>query len=90
MFIKGTETCVNLCRDVLLLEHLPTIKKSNVCGEMFIVVWHQHFIYHLEEFCNLDPLSETDLIVLHYVRINQCLDEFLESWNRHPLRTKRS
>ena len=49
--------------------------------------------YHLEEFCNLDPLSETDLFVLHYVflpRINQCLDEFLESWNRHPLRTERS
>ena len=23
--------------------------------------------YHLEEFCNLDPLSEADLFVLHYV-----------------------
>ena len=23
--------------------------------------------YHLEEFYNLDPLSETDLFVLHYV-----------------------
>ena len=28
---------------VLLLAHLPSVNKLNVCGEVFIV-WHQHFI----------------------------------------------
>lgn len=47
--------------------------------------------YYMEELGDLDPLSDTDLFVLHLVfmpRINQCLTEFKDSWNIHPLRTE--
>ena len=39
--IMRTQTC-SWYRGYLV--DLPTIIESNVCGEMFIVVWHQHFI----------------------------------------------
>ena len=45
----------------------------------------------MEEVGDLDPLSDTDLFVLHMVfmpRINLCLMEFRASWNIHPLRTE--
>ena len=36
----------------------------------------------------LDPLNDVDIFRLHYVylpRINRCLQEFQESWNRHSI-----
>ena len=36
----------------------------------------------------LDPLNDTDIFCLHYVyipRINRCLQEFHNSWNRHSM-----
>lgn len=47
--------------------------------------------YYMEEVGDLDPLSDTDLFVLHMVflpRINRCLQEFRASWNIHPMRTE--
>ena len=41
----------------------------------------------------LDPLSEIHLFVLHYVycpRINRSLEELINGWNNHPLRTMRN
>eukprot|EP00112_Aurelia_sp_Birch-Aquarium-sp1_P023908 Seg732.10 transcript_id=Seg732.10/GoldUCD/mRNA.D3Y31 product="52 kDa repressor of the inhibitor of the protein kinase" protein_id=Seg732.10/GoldUCD/D3Y31 len=38
----------------------------------------------------LDPLNDINLYVLHYVflpRINRSLDQFVEGWNHHPMRT---
>ena len=64
---------------VLLLAHLPSVNKLNVCGEVFIM-WHQHFILCftiLKSFIIL-TLYPKDLFVLHYVflpQINQCLDD---------------
>lgn len=39
----------------------------------------------------LDPLNEVDMFCLHFIflpRINQCLQEFQESWNHHSLSTE--
>jgi hypothetical protein len=47
--------------------------------------------FYMEGVGDLDPLSDTDLFVLHMVfvpRINQCWMEFRASWNIHPLRTE--
>ena len=41
----------------------------------------------------LDPLNDVGIFCLHYVylpRINRCLQEFQESWNRHSMSTKGS
>lgn len=41
----------------------------------------------------LDPVSDTDLFVLHCVylpRINRSLGEFARAWNFHPIRTERN
>ena len=41
----------------------------------------------------LDPLNDVDVFCLHYVylpRINYSLQEFQESWNRHPMSTEGS
>jgi hypothetical protein len=46
--------------------------------------------YKLEELGLLDPLDDTNLYALHFMylpRINQCLFDFTNSWNNHPLRT---
>ena len=39
----------------------------------------------------LDPLNEADMFCLHFIflpRISKSLNEFLESWNNHPLSTE--
>ena len=73
---------------------LPTIIESNVCGEMFIVVWHQHFIccfIILKSFVILTLYpKQTCLYYIMSFSHESTNDEFLESWNRHPLRTERS
>ena len=36
----------------------------------------------------LDPLNEVDMFCLHFIylpRINKAIDEFVQSWNHHPL-----
>ena len=41
----------------------------------------------------LDPLNEIDMFCLHFVfvpRINKNINEFVQSWNNHPLSTKRN
>lgn len=46
--------------------------------------------YYLEHHSLLDPLNEHHLWALHYIfipRINRSLQEFVNSWNNHPLRT---
>ena len=48
-------------------------------------------LYALEENALLDPLNEVDLFCVHYVFIplmNNCLKQFVESWNFHPLSTE--
>ena len=47
--------------------------------------------FELEEHGLLDPLNEIDLFCVHYVflpMLNQCLQQFAESWNFHPLSTE--
>ena len=49
--------------------------------------------YYMEEVGYLDPVSDFDLFILHTVylgKINQCLHEFTQSWNLHPLRTEKN
>jgi len=60
---------------------------SDVLYPLFI---HYFIIWETEM---LDPLSDTDLFVLHTVflpRINHCLKEITESWNNHPMRNEKN
>ena len=44
--------------------------------------------YHIENCGVLDPDNNVHIFVLHYVfipRINQCLNQFVQSWNAHVL-----
>jgi len=52
--------------------------------------YHELF-YAMEAMGVLDPVSDTDLFVLHCVylpRINNSLDEFARAWDLHPIRTE--
>ena len=54
--------------------------------------YHELF-YSMEAMGVLDPVSDTDLFVLHCVylpRINRSFDEFARAWNFHPIRTERN
>ena len=47
----------------------------------------------MEESGLLDVTNPLHLFVLHYVylpRINAAIDSFVESWNKHPIRTERN
>ena len=47
----------------------------------------------MEDIGILDPTSDEDIYVLHYVflsRINKQLEEFTRAWNLHPVRTERN
>ena len=55
-------------------------------SSVFIEAFH-----HLEGQGKLDPLNRVDVFCLHYVYlplINKTLEEFMESWNNHPLSTE--
>ena len=79
---------------VSLREALCTMKELNDCGEMSIDALFQCFhpiFCSLENEGLLDPLNEADLYCLHFIflpRINQCIRDFTESWNHHPLSTE--
>ena len=50
----------------------------------------RNIFHHLEEEFLFDPLNELHLFALHYIflpRINRMLDNFVSSWNNHPIRT---
>ena len=70
----------------------------NVCIER---LWYDVFrcvgqifyslLYTLEEEGLLDPMNDIDLFCVHFAilpKINQCLREFIESWNHHSLSTE--
>lgn len=45
-------------------------------------------LYSLEEEAVLDPLNDIDLFCVHFAvlpKLNQCLSEFVDSWNHHSL-----
>ena len=53
-----------------------------------VVCLFYHLFYHLESCGVLDPDNNIHIFALHYVfipRINQCLNQFVESWNAHVL-----
>ena len=55
-----------------------------------VTVLFYKLFYYLEHHGLLDPINELHLWALHYVfipRINRSLQEFLNGWNHHPLRT---
>ena len=55
-------------------------------------LYYQLF-YHLEDSGVLDNENDVHLFCLHYVflpRINHSLQQFLETWNHHPLGTQRN
>lgn len=61
--------------------------------EIYVHVLQLYYsiFYFLEDNCDLDCLSNVDLFSLHYVFvpiINRALDEFVEAYNNHSLRTE--
>lgn len=53
-----------------------------------VVCLFYHLFYHLENCGVLDPDNNVHIFALHYVfipRINQCLSQFVQSWNAHVL-----
>ena len=56
-----------------------------------LVVFYQDLFYGLEDLGYLDPCNEDHLKALHYVymkRINRSVEEFVQVYNNHPLRTE--
>ena len=51
---------------------------------------YYRLFYYMEEHHLLDPSNELHLYALHYIflpRINRSLEQFVEGWNHHPIRT---
>ena len=56
----------------------------------FVVVEVKDIFHQLEDSCLLDSNSEFNLFALHYIclpRINPSLEQFVEKWNFHGIRT---
>lgn len=52
---------------------------------------YYRLFYYLEYHNLLDPINTTHLFALHYVyipRINQALEQFIDAWNNHGIRTE--
>ena len=63
--------------------------------DTFNSVAHLYYsmFYDMEDTGCLDPFDDRDLFCLHYIflpRIQCQLQQFVHSWNRHPLRTERN
>lgn len=55
-----------------------------------VIAFYKDVFYLLENTSLLDAHSEVDLFVLHYIylpRINVALEQFVEDWNYHDIRT---
>ena len=55
-----------------------------------VIAFYKDIFHFLEDSCLLDSNSELDLFALHYIyqpRINASLDQFVEQWNFHGIRT---
>lgn len=55
-----------------------------------VTILFYKLFYFLEHYCLLDHLNERHLWALQYVfvpRINRSLQQFVNSWNNHPIRT---
>lgn len=53
-----------------------------------VVCLFYHLFYHFESCGILDPENNVHLFALHYIfipRVNQCLRQFIQSWNAHVL-----
>ena len=55
-----------------------------------VTLMYYRLFYFMEHHGLLDPLNEQHMWVLHYVylpRISRALEQFVSSWNNHPIRT---
>ncbi len=55
-----------------------------------VTLMYYKLFYFMEHHGLLDPLNEQHMFSLHYVyipRISRALNEFITSWNNHPIRT---
>ena len=55
-----------------------------------VTAFYKDIFHFLEDSCLLDSNSELDLFALHYIylpRINASLEQFVEQWNFHGIRT---
>lgn len=81
----------------------PIITGKSVHNQRIERLWVDVFIYvtqqfynifmHLEEEYDINPDNDLHLFALHAVflpRINIMLNQFIETWNNHPLRTERN
>lgn len=55
-----------------------------------VTVMYYKLFYFMEHHSLLDPLNEQHMFSLHYIylpRIRKALNQFISSWNNHPIRT---
>ena len=55
-----------------------------------VIAFYKDIFHYLEDSCLLDSNSECNLFALHYIylpRINASLEQFVEQWNFHGIRT---
>ena len=55
-----------------------------------VIAFYEDIFHYLEDSCFLDSNSEFNLFALHYInlpRINASLEQFVEQWNIHGVRT---
>lgn len=80
-------------RRVLVGNSVHNQRIERLWRDVFRCVCHYFYsrFYAMEEMGILNPIRDADLFALHYVfipRINNCIIQFVDAWNHHPLRTE--
>lgn len=80
-------------RRVLVGSSVHNQRVGSLWRDVFRCVCHYFYslFYSMEDSGILNPIDDFDLFALHYVfipRINICIQQFVDAWNHHPLRTE--
>ena len=73
--------------------HNQRIERLWVDVKIYVICHFSNLLTYLESCSLLDSDDEINLFALHFIflpRINLMLEELMETWNNHPLRTEKN